>query len=240
MFVECPFCHKRVLRFWFANHSRQHTQLRDDGQMADHLTQPVDQRYQGSLDDVPQVYQHPACGHATGMPEEIIRSYLANPFLYSDKSFCTGCGDYVDCRELYWVDTGESLYDYNSRLRSEHGTAERPEVLNANRIQLPPLSGFRRALIVLITTLAAVMAAVIWLLVNTRMGWPTTALEWVSCIVIEVTCMGGFYAMSSLAIWAAVQKPWAARLVTDGLKRMIRGAVILIVVTVGYLALFGT
>ena len=231
MFVECPFCHKRVLRFRFAAHSRQHTQLRDDGQMTDHITQPADQREEGSLGDVPQVYQHPACGRATGMPEEIIRSYLANPFLYSDKSFCTGCGDYVDCRELYWVETGESLHDYNGRLRSEHG--------DSGRVQVPLLSGFRRVLIVLMTAVAAVMVAVVWVLANVRMSWPNTALEWLSCIVIEVTCMGAFYAMSSVAIWAAVQKQWAAALVTDGLKRLLRGALILIAVTVGYLALFG-
>ena len=44
MFVECPFCHKRILRFWFAIHARKHTQLLGDGQMTDHIIQAPDQR----------------------------------------------------------------------------------------------------------------------------------------------------------------------------------------------------
>jgi hypothetical protein len=40
------------------------------------------------------------------MPEEIIRSYLANPFLYGGGSFCWGCNDYVQEAELFWTETG--------------------------------------------------------------------------------------------------------------------------------------
>jgi hypothetical protein len=36
------------------------------------------------------------------MPEKIIRSYLKNPFLYNDTSFCCGCGKYVNEGELIW------------------------------------------------------------------------------------------------------------------------------------------
>ena len=64
--------------------------------MNDHVTNAPDERYRGSLDGVPRTYRHSRCGGGTGMPEEIIRSYLANPLLYNDRSFCCRCGDYVD------------------------------------------------------------------------------------------------------------------------------------------------
>jgi hypothetical protein len=53
------------------------------------------------------------------MPEEIIRSYLMNPYLSSaDTTFCTGCGKHVPCRELRWLETGEDLQTYTDRLRA--------------------------------------------------------------------------------------------------------------------------
>lgn len=54
------------------------------------------------------------------MPEDIIRSYLVNPFLYTDCSFCCGCNDYVPLDELFWVETGESLEDYNRELQQDY------------------------------------------------------------------------------------------------------------------------
>ena len=90
-FVECPFCHQQIFRLWYPFHQARHTSLMDDGQMTDHITVAEHERYTGSLEGVPQVYYHPQCGGTTGMPEEIIRSYLANPFLYGDCTFCTGC-----------------------------------------------------------------------------------------------------------------------------------------------------
>jgi hypothetical protein len=54
------------------------------------------------------------------MPEEIIRSYLADPFLYNDYTFCTGCGNYPHQSEFHWADTGENLHAYNRRLRIEY------------------------------------------------------------------------------------------------------------------------
>lgn len=78
---------------------------------------PVEDRYSGSLDGVPSTYHHDDCGATTGMPEEIMRSYLANPFLYNSRTFCTGCGDYVEESEVYWVETGQYLQDYKDALR---------------------------------------------------------------------------------------------------------------------------
>ena len=121
MFVECPFCHKRILKILYSSHVQKHTRLKDDGQMEDHISMPESERYAGSLAGIPRSYYHPKCGVQTGMPEFIIRSYLANPYLYNDFTFCGGCGDYVHHSEVFWVETNESLLDYHARLRNEFG-----------------------------------------------------------------------------------------------------------------------
>jgi hypothetical protein len=128
LFVECPYCHKKVFRLFFSGHCKRHTALRPDGQMTDHVTVHPKGRYTGSLKGVPQVYIHPRCGVGTKMPEEIVRSYLVNPFLYNDMTFCCGCNDYVNQKELVWHDTGERLNEYFRKLKAgyvaKHG--ERP------------------------------------------------------------------------------------------------------------------
>lgn len=115
----CPFCHRQVLWLLFTRHLAKHTRLLPDGQMTDHVTVAEQDRYQGSLAGVPQVYEHPACGGRTGMPEEIVRSYLVNPFIYSGATFCCGCGDYIRHEELVWVETCQGLADYFKELQQE-------------------------------------------------------------------------------------------------------------------------
>jgi hypothetical protein len=71
------------------------------------------------------VYAHPKCGVGTKMPEEIVRSYLVNPFLSGSGSFCCGCGDYVPEEELFWTETGQNVAEYQRELQEgylrEHG-----------------------------------------------------------------------------------------------------------------------
>lgn len=117
---RCPFCHEMISGLQYDRHIRQHTELRADGQMNDHVTLPPDQRHGGSIDDVPSVYEHDRCGKCTRMPDDIIRSYLRNPFLYNDKTFCASCGTYYHTREFTWVETGETLYEYNQNLKAEY------------------------------------------------------------------------------------------------------------------------
>jgi hypothetical protein len=120
LFISCPFCHKRVFRFFYASHKAKHTAPLADGQMKDHVTVHPTGRYKGSLKGVPRAYRHPKCGTATKMPEEIIRSYLVNPFLYGGGSFCCGCNDYVPESALFWVETGQCMADYNRELQEEY------------------------------------------------------------------------------------------------------------------------
>lgn len=120
LFVRCAFCHKLVFRLFYESHRAKHTAPLPDGQMTDHITVHPSGRYQGSLRGVPQNYLHPACGEVTGMPEEIIRSYLVNPFLYSGGSFCCGCNDYMPYEELFWEETGQSLAEYFQKLKGDY------------------------------------------------------------------------------------------------------------------------
>jgi hypothetical protein len=99
-FIECPFCHKSVFRWFYGWHESGHTERRADGQMNEHVTLEPQKRFEGSLKGVPQAYRHSKCGGVTGMPEEIIRTYLVNPLTYNDSTFCCGCGDYIISSEL--------------------------------------------------------------------------------------------------------------------------------------------
>ncbi len=120
--IRCPFCHCCVDEDDADEHFARHAEDRGDGQQNDYITVPPSERYTGSLKGVPKVYRHKGCGGVTGMPEEIIRSYLVNPFLYSaDATFCTGCSEHVPLRECVWTETGEDLQTYTDRLRSKAG-----------------------------------------------------------------------------------------------------------------------
>ena len=119
MLTRCPFCHRWVLTLLLDRHTTKHIKRGNTGQQESHITVPPDARYEGSLDQIPQAYHHPKCGASTGMPEQIIRSYLVNPFLYNDFTFCCGCANYVHSSELYWHETGQSLFDYNQQLQAE-------------------------------------------------------------------------------------------------------------------------
>jgi hypothetical protein len=122
--IRCPFCHEEIEEKAYAAHEAGHLKTRPDGQQTDYVTLPPEQRDQGDLAGVPRAYTHRKCGAATGMPEEIVRSYLKNPWLYlADATFCTGCGKHVPFRECEWIETGEDLQTYMNRLR-----AERPDL----------------------------------------------------------------------------------------------------------------
>jgi hypothetical protein len=84
---------------------------------------PPESRFGGPLDGVPRVYQHAKCGVATEMPEDVIRSYLADPWLYNDWVWCCGCEDNIRQQDLTWKDTGERLSDYFAGLKANRQPA---------------------------------------------------------------------------------------------------------------------
>lgn len=120
LFIRCVYCHTLIFRPLYPRHRAKHTRLRPDGQMTDHATLHPSGQYQGPLEGVPQGYRHPRCEVVTRMPEEIIRSYLVDPFLYSGGSFCCGCKSYVPYAELFWIETGECLADYFQKLQRDY------------------------------------------------------------------------------------------------------------------------
>jgi hypothetical protein len=66
----------------------------------------------GDLTGVPMWYTHERCGQTTGMPEEIVRSYLVDPYLYgANRTYCVGCREHVPHTECTWDETGETLQD---------------------------------------------------------------------------------------------------------------------------------
>jgi len=120
LFIRCAFCHKLIFRPLYAPHKAKHTKAMPDGQMTDHVTLDPKKRHHASLAGVPRAYRHPKCGGVTIMPEEIVRSYLVNPFLYSSRTFCCGCNGYVPQDQVFWIETGEGLTDYFRELQQQY------------------------------------------------------------------------------------------------------------------------
>lgn len=117
--IRCPYCHEYIDETEFSTHEAIHRKTRPDGQQTDYVTLPEEAREAGDLAGVPRVYVHRECGVATEMPEEIIRSYLKNPYLYgADATFCCGCGKHVPFRECVWTETDQNLQSYMENLRA--------------------------------------------------------------------------------------------------------------------------
>lgn len=134
--IRCPYCHENIESRDYRQHEAEHVRLLADGQQTDYVSLPPEDRVAGPLHGVPQVYRHNQCGTLTQMPEEAIRSYLKNPYLYmADKTFCCGCGVHVPFRDCVWAETGEDLQAYTDRLRAAKPEF-RPGILKRMGIRL--------------------------------------------------------------------------------------------------------
>ncbi|QEH32489.1 hypothetical protein OJF2_09660 [Aquisphaera giovannonii] len=117
--IRCRFCHESVDAGEIRAHEAEHLKPRPDGQQSEYVTLPPEERAEGDLAGVPRAYVHRKCGAGTGMPEEIIRSYLKDPFLYTaEATYCCGCRRHVPWRECRWVETGEDLETYFRALQA--------------------------------------------------------------------------------------------------------------------------
>lgn len=116
----CDYCHQYIPRAQMSAHVAEHLKLREDGQQTDYATLPPEERAsEKEIAGEPRWYMHTKCGAVTGMPEDIIQTYLANPWYYlSDRTFCTGCEKHVRQRECVWQETGENLQSHIDRLRA--------------------------------------------------------------------------------------------------------------------------
>lgn len=124
----CNFCHQYIPRSEMREHHEEHVRLQDDGQHTDYPTlEPEFRASEEELKDAPKWYIHTKCkgepDAMTGMPDDIIQTYLVNPWFYlADRTYCCGCEKHVPLRECVWSETGEDLQTYTNRLR-----AARPE-----------------------------------------------------------------------------------------------------------------
>ena len=116
----CDFCHQHIPRSQMAAHLETHAKLQPDGQYTDYATLPSAERAsEAEFQNAPIWYTHVKCGQSTGMPEDVTRTYLANPWFYhADRTYCGGCEDHVPFRECVWDDTGENMQTYMNRLRA--------------------------------------------------------------------------------------------------------------------------
>ncbi|MEZ6094874.1 MAG: magnesium transporter [Pirellulaceae bacterium] len=126
--IRCHFCHEYVPKDDFLAHRRQHLGTAADGQNNAYMTLPPEERYDGELDGVPQSYVHSKCGVETVMPEEIIRTYLVDPFFYANRSFCTGCHKHVRNSELTWRETKQNVNEYFKQLKEKYPHSDRKKL----------------------------------------------------------------------------------------------------------------
>ena len=117
LFALCPYCDRNVLYFLYSVHIVKHATVQARRTKDGRVVLPGDERYAGSLHGVPRLYRHPACGSWSNLAEDVIRSYLVNPFLHGDRWGCRGCKRFVPTAELYFAQTGECVFAYMQRLR---------------------------------------------------------------------------------------------------------------------------
>jgi len=122
---RCEFCHNEIPILLFDAHVRQHLAIGEDGQQQDYASLPADEcDPEADLVGAPRHFRHTVCGAVTVMPDELIHTYLTDPWFYmSDKTYCSGCSRHVRQNQLFWVETGENMLDYTKRLR-----ADKPEM----------------------------------------------------------------------------------------------------------------
>ena len=115
----CDWCHQDIPANQFDAHVQQHLARKADGQHNDYATLPPAQRNLQAASQAPTNYLHKKCQTVTVMPDEIVATYLENPWFYlADKTFCCGCGKHVKNAECTWVDTGEDLQAYFDKMRA--------------------------------------------------------------------------------------------------------------------------
>ena len=67
----------------------------------------------------PTVYYHSKCDEETVMPDDVIATYLEDPWTYDETTQCAHCGKAVPLSKCYWVDNDERLLDYFEDLKAE-------------------------------------------------------------------------------------------------------------------------
>ena len=76
-----------------------------------------------SADVIPRAYVHEKCGTSTRVSDDIVETYLADPYFYSDgTTICAECGEVPD-KDCRWEETGQPVDEYMRQLQAKKGTA---------------------------------------------------------------------------------------------------------------------
>jgi hypothetical protein len=70
-------------------------------------------------EDTPRVYKHKKCGCKVRMSDDVILTYLDDPFYYTEFTHCPRCGGDVPRRECVWVETRQRMDEYFEDLQAE-------------------------------------------------------------------------------------------------------------------------
>lgn len=86
--------------------TRDHTELKPNGQQKDYVVLSAEERAKGFVRPVRRTYVHQKCGVATTMGRAIAETYARDPYFYSG-TFCVGCGSHFpvgEAGEFTWDD----------------------------------------------------------------------------------------------------------------------------------------
>jgi hypothetical protein len=120
LFAICPHCGRDVLYFLYSVHVVKHATVTAVRTKSVSVALPADERYVGPIHHVPRLYRHRVCGSWSTVPEDMVRSFLVNPFFYADRWECRGCKRLVPTAELSFAQTGECVLTYIQRLRADY------------------------------------------------------------------------------------------------------------------------
>jgi hypothetical protein len=96
-----------------------------------------------------RVYVHTRCGGQTQVSGGDF-THICDPFWPSTGTYCCTCNDYAPLSEVRWADTGESVTEYRTRLRTAT-----PGLLKAWRFGVGFLAG---------GTVGAAVGLLVWLI----------------------------------------------------------------------------
>src|SRR5438093_4340016 len=69
--------------------------------------------------ETPRVYKHKKCGAKVRMSDDVVLTYLDDPFYYNEFTHCPRCGGDVPRSQCVWVETGQRMDEYFEDLQAE-------------------------------------------------------------------------------------------------------------------------
>lgn len=83
---------------------------------------PEEEQFSGDVSHWSKSYTHQTCdgiSSVTRVGEDFVRTMLADPYFYANRSYCSGCGSVVQKKVLVWSGDEQSFYAKVRQLRTE-------------------------------------------------------------------------------------------------------------------------